>query len=228
MDNQQVVPDGRLITLCPERFKEGNRVVQWVGEHLLGHSSPRVAVEVNFLERESLEEDEGNKPVGKIDMVLVHPEIERFAWCALEMQAVYFSGDAMSEDFVKIAAHQGPGFPFPARRRPDFRSSGPKRLMPQLMIKVPTLRRWGKKMVVVVDRDFMQATESERMDRVPNISNCDIVWVVVRYDEVEGQEATLEFDDVRYTTLERAVEGLTAGSPVALDQFETRIRQKLG
>ena len=40
------------------------------------------------------------------------------------------------------------------RRRPDYRSSGPKRLSPQLDVKVPVLRNWGKKVVVVIDRFF--------------------------------------------------------------------------
>ena len=40
------------------------------------------------------------------------------------------------------------------KRRPDYRSSGPKRLSPQLDVKVPVLRNWGKKVVVVIDRYF--------------------------------------------------------------------------
>jgi hypothetical protein len=98
--------------------------------------------------------------------------------------------------------------------------------MPQLQIKVPTLRRWGRKMVVVVDEGFFRAMGP--MDHVPHILNCDIVWLIVRYNENEGQQATLGLGEIRYTTLERAVEGLTAGNPVSLDEFEGRIREKLG
>ena len=53
------------------------------------------------------------------------------------MQAVYFSGKSMENDFVQMRTWTGPGLLFPqVQRRPDFRSSGPKRLMPQLQIKV--------------------------------------------------------------------------------------------
>ncbi|MFP5442236.1 MAG: NotI family restriction endonuclease, partial [Betaproteobacteria bacterium] len=116
---------------------------------------------------------------------------------------------------------------FPAgRRRPDYRSSGPKRLMPQLQIKVPTLRRWGKKMAVVVDRAFFDSIGE--MDNVADISNADIAWFVVRFEEVEGQKRTrIVRDEVRYTTLERSVEGLTGGKPVPLPVFETRITDKI-
>jgi hypothetical protein len=89
--------------------------------------------------------------VGKIDEVLVNADGGALRWCALEIQAVYFSGSSMENDFKIMREWTGPGVPFPeVQRRPDFRSSGPKRLMPQLQIKVPTISRWGKKMAVVI------------------------------------------------------------------------------
>lgn len=98
--------------------------------------------------------------------------------------------------------------------------------MPQLQIKVPTLRRWGKKMAVVVDRAFFDSIGE--MDNVADISNADIAWFIVRFEEVEGQKRTrIVRDEVRYTTLERSVEGLTGGKPVPLPVFETRITDKI-
>ena len=88
-----------------------------------------------------------------IDQVLVSVSGQGLKWCALEMQAVYFSGKSMENDFKDMRQWEGPGIPFPkVQRRPDFRSSGPKRLMPQLQIKVPTISRWGKKMAVVLEK----------------------------------------------------------------------------
>ena len=147
-------------------------------------------------------------------------------WCALEIQAVYFSGNAMKGEFVAFNEAAVDWVIFPAgRRRPDYRSSGPKRLMPQLQIKVPTLRRWGKKMAVVVDRAFFDSIGE--MDDVVDISNADIAWFIVRFEEVEGQKRTrIVRDEVRFTTLERSVEGLTGGKPVPLSVFETRISDK--
>jgi hypothetical protein len=115
---------------------------------------------------------------------------------------------------------------YPAgQRRPDYRSSGPKRLMPQLQIKVPTLRRWGRKMAVVVDRAFFDSIGE--MDNVADLSNADVAWFIVRFEEIEGQTKTrLVRDEVRYTTLERSVEGLTGGKPVPRSVFEDRINEK--
>lgn len=221
---------GTLVTTCPARFAEGGIVVQWIGEQVLGNPQPLVIGEVGFLERDASQlADPGpsgpREDVGRIDSVLVDPTPETLKWCALEVQAVYFSGDSMMREFRALATQEGAGLNLPVgRRRLDYRSSGPKRLMPQLQIKVPTLRRWGKKMAVVIDESFFAALGS--MDTVSHISNSDIAWFVVGYDESAAQ-ARLCPRQVHLTTLERAVEGLTAGHPVSLEVFEARIRAKL-
>jgi hypothetical protein len=229
--------------MCPHRFKEKDDIFEWVGEKILGHPQPSIVTEIGFLIREQMtrsiadtvelsektelseNDSEEQEDVGQIDYVLMHPDKDHLMWCALELQAVYFSGPKMSEEYESIRSCPENHVPFPVKnRRPDYRSSGPKRLMPQLQIKVPTLRRWGKKMAVVVDRGFFNALG--KMDSVPDISNCDIVWFIVDYKESDGQ-IRLTRDSIQYTTLERAVEGLTAGKPVTLSEFEHRISEKL-
>lgn len=218
--------DGLLRTICPFRFEQANSVLTWVGEVLLGTSVPIEIPEVGFLKAELPEESERDPDdVGRIDLVLVHPNLNPLRWCAVEMQAVYFSGSTMNAEFELAKKFEGEGTPFPAKnRRPDYRSSGPKRLMPQLQIKVPTLRRWGRRMAVVVDEPFF--TSLGRMDDVKEPSNADIAWFVVRLHRENGA-ASLEPAFHRFTTLERAVEGLTAGLPVSLEQFESSIQDKL-
>lgn len=143
---------GEPVTTCPNRFLEGNLVAQWVGETLLGTSKPAVISELPFLMGEAQAEKGADEDaVGKIDEVLVNAEGGALRWCALEFQAVYFSGKSMENDFKVMREWAGPGVPFPAvQRRPDFRSSGPKRLMPQLQIKVPTISRRGPTMASAV------------------------------------------------------------------------------
>lgn len=229
---------GALRCLCPHRFREDGIVQAWVGKELLGIDNSVSVSEVPFLKPDVLgdwiiveelneeeEVDEEGANVGRIDNVLVHPDLRYLRWCAVEMQAVYFSGQAMSEDYATFSVAGTSGIPFPSKvRRPDYRSSGPKRLMPQLQIKVPTLRRWGKKMAVVVDEAFFAALG--RMDTVSDVSNSDIAWFVVGFEE-HSDKAKLVTRAVRFTTLERAVEGLTAGLPMTLSQFEDGIRSKL-
>jgi hypothetical protein len=221
---------GELRATCPYRFHENLDVFRWVGEKLLGDPNPRLVGEVGFLEAGATTDNQGGDDVGRFDMILVSNKTVPGApmeWCALEIQAVYFSGDAMTGEFAAFADPTVEWVVFPAgRRRPDYRSSGPKRLMPQLQIKIPTLRRWGKKMVVVVDRAFFDSIGE--MDRVDDISNADIAWFVVRFEEPSGAKRShMVLDEVRYTTLERSVEGLTGGKPVPKHEFERRISGKL-
>ncbi len=239
--------EGDLRTVCPHRFKQNNIIYKTVGKQILGTSLPKVVSEIRFLQRCRNDQIEINKSgnrcgdtgnessgsikktaredVGNIDNVLVHPTETPMKWCALEIQAVYFSGVSMNHMFRHIKQFQSNDIPFPdAVRRPDYRSSGPKRLMPQLQIKVPTLRRWGKKMAVIVDSGFYRNLGP--MDTVKDMSNCDIAWFVIKYDE-SGDIVKLMIDEPEKQTLESAVEGLTGGFPISLGEFEAKIREKI-
>lgn len=213
------------VTVCPNRFYERNAMLAWAGEVLLSTRSPIVLTELPFLKAGSETDPSDVSTVGKIDIVLVHPDTRALRWCALEIQSVYFSGASMAGDFNLLKNWRGDGLPFPqGNRHPDFRSSGPKRLMPQLQIKVPTISRWGKKMAVVVDLPFWQALG--KMAEVEDVSNCDIAWLVMRYRH-DGKHFQMEPAEAHLTTLERAVEGLTGGMPTTLADFERILQDKL-
>ncbi len=239
---------GPITTTCPNRFLEGGTIISHIAREVLQCEEALVAKEIPFPKRptaltarlsvaetEDEEDDNGQmsdqsgvidkEDVGKIDLVLVDPD-DHENWCAVEIQAVYFSGEKMSGDIAAMLVHSGNGLPGPTgARRPDFRSSGPKRLMPQLMIKVPTLRRWGKKMVVVIDSEFHGAMDV--MESADHISNSDIVWVVVDFDEsASGDRAPLIVKKTVLSTLEESVKALTSGRPTTLPEFEAKLAGK--
>lgn len=220
-----IQPLGLPVTTCPQRFLERNVIFEWVGETLLGTKAPVVVSELPFLMSDD-ETGEIGDPVGMIDRVLVNPAGPTLTWCALEMQAVYFSGKSMENDFRVMRKWTATGLPFPqAHRRPDVRSSGPKRLMPQLQIKVPTISRWGKKMAVVVDKAFWESLSTMREMR--DVSNSEIAWFVVSYVPSGEGRFTLQRHAVHFTTLGHAVEGLTGGTPLPLAKFESEIRARM-
>lgn len=217
-------------TVCPSRFEQSDEIYRWIGEVVLNSADATPLGQINFLERVPLIGGAGvdgaraPREVGRIDNVLVVANSNPLRWCAVEIQAVYFSGRNMKLHFQEIR-EAGNDLPFPMHnRRPDYRSSAPKRLMPQLQIKVPTLSRWGKKMAVVVDEDFFSAMG--RMDGVPDLSNGDVAWFVIRYRE-EGSDVRLERGQVVFTTLQSSVDGLIAGKPPSKEKFEEKIRERL-
>jgi hypothetical protein len=151
---------GPIVTTCPNRFLEENTIYRWVAQTLLKTDDPIILSEIGFLDRlrpaqDTEDEADWGEFIGRIDNVLVHPTKTPLEWCALEIQAVYFSGMAMKKEFEMLSQLQADDLPFPAaHRRPDWRSSGPKRLLPQLQTKTPTIRTWGKKIAVVIDEAF--------------------------------------------------------------------------
>jgi len=215
---------GKIRALCPYRFHQMNKVFQFIGKTILGNESPSQVREIGFLQSTGNLDSSPGEDVGRIDMVLVDRNSgdSNIRWVAVEIQAVYFSGPEMKTEFTNII-DSGGVFSFPLKiRRPDYRSSGPKRLMPQLQIKVPTLRRWGKKMVIVVDQPFFLSMGEMR--KVSDITDSDIVWCVVDFINTVGSKINqIEIIDTFYTTLESAIEGLTGGTPVSLGEFEERI-----
>jgi hypothetical protein len=222
--------EGSLRALCPQRFKQDNTIYNLISQKLLRSHAPVILGEVPFLQAST--KQAGNdikkefKDVGSIDNVLVHPD-DPTKWCAVELQAVYFSGDSMNHEFALLRDYDLQVLPFPAaKRRPDYRSSGPKRLMPQLQTKVPTISRWGKKMAVVVDKDFYEALGEMNEVQNEDVSGSEIIWFVVKYVD-SGELYRVELESVHLTTLDEAVKGLTGGHPVSMETFEIRIKERV-
>lgn len=194
---------GRLRALCPWRFHQDGTAFDKIGESLLADPTPLRAGEVGFLESTGNLDSDPGEDVGRIDMIRVKSNAVDGApmnWVAVEVQAVYFSGKKMSIEFDHLKLTQGKLSMAQEKRRPDYRSSGVKRLMPQLLTKVPTLRRWGKKMAVVVDAPFFYSMG--KMERVPHLSNAGIVWFLVDFKQVApGAPFQLEVVEEFCTTL---------------------------
>ena len=77
-------------------------VFKSVGETILGDPDPQLVGEVGFLEAGATPDHEGGDAVGRIDLVLVGNNTiagAPMAWTAVEIQAVYFSGNAMQGEF---------------------------------------------------------------------------------------------------------------------------------
>jgi hypothetical protein len=220
---------GSYRTTCPNRFEQDRRVYRWIGETLLGDAKAIATGEIPFLKRVPRIGDETPqkaREVGRIDNVLVVPGSNPLTWCPVEKQAVYFSGKKMAHEFKYIASFEETGLPFPQfNRRPDYRSSGPKRLLPQLQVKVPTLRTWGKKMAVVVDEDFFN--ELGNINPANDLSNAEVVWFVVRYVDLPSGKAQLEPSHAFMTTLDESIKGLVAATPLPLPEFEAMLQSKL-
>ena len=231
IDGGPVKATGPLVTTCPNRFLEDDTIFKWIGEEILQTKTPITLGQIGFLDRlrpveESANEEEDSRDfIGRIDNVLVHPSRTPIDWCAVELQAVYFSGKSMNREFTMLAAQEFTDMPFPAaHRRPDWRSSGPKRLLPQLQTKVPTIRTWGKKMAVVIDEAFFSSLVG--LEREKHLSNAEIAWFVVKY-ELKSNRWKLAPKEVVFSHLDASVKALTGGVPLSKEKFEAQLEEKL-
>ena len=81
-------------------------------------------------------------------------------------------------------------------------------------------------MVCIVDTPFYDSMGE--MEEVDDVSNGDIVWYLVDFVPRDpGQPYRLTIGRKATVTLERAIEGLTGGNPVAKSVFENRIKGKM-
>jgi len=141
------VSDGMAAaSLCPVRFLEDGRIFRDAARIAFGDSASfAIFPEIRILQVPDIKKSGGLKKIGKVDFVLGRIEGSSVTdFCAVEVQAAYFSGTETRSALKHFMANQNFGT-LDTFRRPDFRSSAQKRLIPQLQLKVPVFRRWGKK-----------------------------------------------------------------------------------
>ncbi len=208
------------VITCPKRFEQNHLVPRWLAE-IVGFDESRsfLAREVPFMRSPNT-----GRPAGRIDLVLANGDIEDPRWFGLEIQAVYFSGKGMETEFGRLAQDKGHRPPAPIEiRRPDWRSSSAKRLMPQLQVKAPTLRRWGTKLAVTVDMPFFEAIGGPTKKPSHDLDEGDIIWMI---PEVSN-DYQLEAMHWEVLSLEKSCQKLLAAQAVKRKDFERILLSKL-
>ncbi len=214
---------GGLVVTCPRRFEQESVVLHWLVDILgLDQSKTRMA-EVAFMANIKT-----GRPAGKIDLIVAESRHGRLNWHGLEIQAVYFSGLRMEKEFLTLANDRHEQAPFPQDvRRPDWRSSSAKRLLPQLQIKAPTLRRWGAKLAVCVDPQFFEWIGGPSREPTQDLDAGDIVWMVPNLVERAGGSWGLQRGHWEVLTLEHTEVKLQAARTVSRAEFEQSLASRL-
>lgn len=214
----------RATVVCPSRFLEGGRLFEDAGRIAFGERAKLAAIpEIRVLRVETPEGRQ--KKIGKIDFMLAaldqrgHP----IDFAALEVQSVYISGKSIKPAFHHFlkTGEVGPE----SARRPDFRSSAQKRLMPQLSLKVPVFRRWGKKFFVAVDRSFFQAMPPIRT--VDSIENSEVTWLIYDFKKRQGR-FQMGKPEIAYTVWDEVMAALREGAAPRPSEMLEELRSNLG
>lgn len=210
----------RAGAVCPNRFLEGDRVFTDAGQVVFGRGAEVVvAPEIRILEIPG----QRVRKIGKVDFILGRLDRSGMVadFAALEVQAVYFSGKSIKDSFHKYL--KTGKVPSGSERRLDYRSSAQKRLMPQLNLKVPVFRRWGKKFFVAVDELFFASLPIART--VETLDNSEVTWLV--YPLAKGRrEYTLGEPKVHYTLWEDVMAALREGKEPTPAEIMAELTQK--
>jgi hypothetical protein len=171
--------------------------------------------------------DGKRKKIGKVDFLLAQVvDGKAVDFAALEVQAVYISGATIRpafDHYIRSGVLADDG-----KRRPDFRSSAQKRLMPQLALKVPIFRRWGKRFFVATDSTFF--SELPQMNP-QSAGNSEVTWLSYDFERQPEGGYRMQPPDVVHTLwddVETALrEGKAPEKSELLDQLTqsaTRLR----
>jgi hypothetical protein len=224
------VSDGiQAASLCPARFLEGDRIFRDAAQIAFGEdASFAIFPEIRILQVPDPKKQGRLKKIGKVDFVLGKIASDTIVdFCAVEVQAAYFSGSETRSALRHFLTHRGFGN-FDTFRRPDFRSSAQKRLIPQLQLKVPVFRRWGKKFFVVVDSQFFRSLPEFR---TTTQANSELTWLTYplarirdRYEMQKVQPTFTEWADVE-TSLR---EGRAPDPSEIINELQLKFQKKRG
>ena len=218
--------DGLAIT-CPIRFRE-----DWIITDDAASFFFKKGTSWSSLTEVRLNDANG-KSAGNIDVVLVAYDKKGkvFDFGALEIQAVYISGNARDpfERYMKnpkanaqMDWRDQPNFP-----RPYYLSSSRKRLAPQLLFKGGILHSWQKKTVVALNKSFFETLPP--LKKVSQ-SKAEIAWFI--YDLKLGKEGgqdrykLTKIDEV-FTEFQPALISITTAIPGKVDDFIKLLQEKL-
>jgi hypothetical protein len=99
--------------------------------------------------------------------------------------------------------------------------------MPQLEIKAPTLRRWGAKLAVAVDRPFFNAVGGTSDQPSQDLNEGDIIWLVTSLERSAAGTWQLARDHWEVLTLEDSDKRLQAADTVSREHFESALVSRL-
>lgn len=225
----QISLQGHRVAICPLRLISSS-VLNEIARNVLGSNINVVLVKevpYSFSLTKTLKSGEP-AAAGRIDWLLVD-ESDPSRFCAVETQSVYMSGTTQDITFGAFVAAGGLMAMPPEHRQPDYRSSVPKRLGPQLENKARHLSSTNRKTVVIVD-EYVRSNMSPLQEipvpgayagsperAVQHKLNCsEVIFVIVKLNAYGG----LEIAEILYCTISSALASLSAVSAMSHSDFE--------
>lgn len=211
-------------SLCPVRFLERDRIFKDAATIAFGVGAEfGVFPEIRILEIAAKSADQRAQKIGKVDFLIGKIEDGQITdFAAVEIQAAYFSGTSLKPAFRQyITTRSIAGID--TNRRPDFRSCAQKRLIPQLQLKIPVFRRWGKKFFVVVDSEFFGSLPAFPETTA---SNSELTWLAYPIAK-NGLQFELTTPRIVYSDWDDVQNSLREGKAPDTSEIVSELQAKL-
>ena len=211
-------------SLCPARFLERDRIFKDAATIAFGAGVKfGVFPEIRILEIAAKSDQQRAQKIGKVDFLIGRIESDKVTdFAAVEIQAAYFSGTSLKPAFQQyITTRSMNGID--TNRRPDFRSCAQKRLIPQLQLKIPVFRRWGKKFFVVVDSEFFGSLPTFPETTV---SNSELTWLAYPIAK-RGSMFELSSPRIVYSDWDDVQNSLREGKAPETSEIVSELQAKL-
>lgn len=222
---------GHKVAICPSRLVS-KTVLNEIAKKVLGPTvQPVLVKEVPYaVSLTNIKKSGEPTAAGRIDWLLVDRE-DPSRFCAVETQSVYMSGPTQDETFKAFVDSGGLMAMPPSHRHPDYKSSVPKRLAPQLESKARHLSSASRKTVVLVD-EFVRSNMSHLQEvSIPaayagdpakaaqhRLNNCEVIFTIVSLD------AGLTITASLYCMISAAKDALNAVAAMSHVDFENIVK----
>lgn len=222
-----VSAQGTRVSICPLRLVS-LEVLRDIAENVLGVDDAYLVKEVPYSHSMILTSKNGTpKTAGRIDWLLVDAN-DLKSFCAVETQSVYMSGKSQDNDFKELIQKKGRITMPTHTRHPDYKSSVPKRLGPQLESKARHLTNAGKKTVVLVDTYVLENMSPLREVQLPvsyekdasikkqrMLETCEVVFAFISLERKGGSS----LPSYSYATIDDSRQALDAVAPIPISEF---------
>jgi hypothetical protein len=97
--------------------------------------------------------------------------------------------------------------------------------MPQLALKVPIFRRWGKHFFVAVDSTFFETLPQMRSQTA---GNSEVTWLIYCFGHQPGQGYRMEDPVIHHTHWDDVLDSLREGRPPERDELLRDLSKQIG
>ncbi len=228
-----ITPTGMQVAICPHRIISRPLLAEIVPKVMGAQVEAVLVKEVPYsVSLVTVRKSGEPTAAGRIDWLVVDRQ-DPLKFFAVETQSVYMSGKSQVNTFDSFIKANGAISMPPDHRHPDYKSSVPKRLAPQIESKARHLSATSRKTVVILDEFAYSNMHTLHEVDVPaafidnalraeqhKLDTCEVIFAIVSI--ADAQLTVKKFLDCKIAA---ATDALNAVAAMSKTDFEDVVRK---